>query len=138
MIEMNRSLRDQVARLSEDESRSYDKAEGSNNEALAAHLLSEDCSVNWKRPNLLSCNEKIKLEDHLHGFIIGMEDLTPCDDIWCRMFRRTLKDEAIGWYQSLKDGLPSGPRPPEKKERTKCNTPKHQARSKWDTMRVHE
>lgn len=45
-------------------------------------------------------------EDHIHSFLMGMEDTTRRRDIWCRIFRRTLKGVAIRyvWYR----GLPVG------------------------------
>lgn len=73
-------------------------------EALASHLLTKEHPANWRWPKLSSYNGKSDLEDHLHNLIIGMEDIIDRDDISCRMFRRTLKEEAIGWYQKLPRG----------------------------------
>lgn len=61
-------------------------------------------STSWRQPKLLSYNGKIDHEDHLHYFITNMEDVIDKDDIWYRMFRRTLREEAIGWYLRLLKG----------------------------------
>lgn len=37
------------------------------------------------------------LEDHLHAFKIGMEDMTDWADIWCQIFRRMLSKDVIGY-----------------------------------------
>lgn len=69
-------------------------------EALAPYLLIKRYPTNWRWPKLSSYNGKMDPESYLHSFITGMEDVIERDDIWCRMFRRTLMEEAIGWYQS--------------------------------------
>lgn len=73
-------------------------------EVLAPHLLQKDCPIEWRRPNLPRYDGKTDPKDHLHSFIIGTKDVTTREDIWCQMFRRTLKEEAIGWYQRLPKG----------------------------------
>lgn len=104
MLKMIKNLKNQVAWLTEEASMENYNPLGRMDEALAPILLFEDYSKGWRRPKLSIYNRKFGPKDHLHGFTTDMEDVTTRDDIWCRIFRRTFREEAIGWYQ----GLPKG------------------------------
>lgn len=73
-------------------------------EALAQHLLSEGYSKGWRAPKMTMYEGSTDPEDHIHSFHMGMEDTIRRKDIWCRMFRRTLKGETVGWYRNLPVG----------------------------------
>lgn len=45
-------------------------------EGLAPHLVEESHPTGWKVPRLMMYNGTTDLEDHLHSFRTGMEDMT--------------------------------------------------------------
>lgn len=69
--------------------------------ALVAHLLLADYPKGWKASGLTTYNGTGDPDDQIHGFIIEMEDMMTRKGIWCRMFRRTLTEDVVGWYRSL-------------------------------------
>lgn len=81
ILEVIQSLKDQVARLIEEASRSNSKILQEEDEALAPHVLSEEYPKGWRRPKLLLYNEKTDPEGHLHSFETSMEDVITKDDI---------------------------------------------------------
>lgn len=70
-------------------------------EALTIYLLLADYPKGWKVSRLMTYNGMGDPNDHIHAFIIGMEDMTTWKDIWCLMFCRTLTENEVGWYRTL-------------------------------------
>lgn len=118
MLQMVDDLKKQLAQLSEKCSRSGSELILHDNEALSSHLLTRDYPPEWWRPKLPNYNGRIDPEDDqlpnyngnidpeddLQSFVIRMEDVITQEDICHRMFRRTLKEETLGWYQGLLKG----------------------------------
>lgn len=104
-MQVIKSLRDQLTKLSKEDSRSNNEATLENDEALTPHLLAKEYPKNWRQPKLSSYDGKTNPEDHLHSFIIRMEDVTNRDDIWCIMFRITYKkkrlDDIKGYQKTI-------------------------------------
>lgn len=73
----------------------------STKEALVGHLLMVEYLKAWKVPRLAAYNGVENLDNCIHAFIIGMEDMTACCNIWCHMFHHTLTDDANGIGRSL-------------------------------------
>lgn len=70
-------------------------------EALAPYLLSKEYPKKWVRPKLPQYKGDSDPLDHIHKFRSNIEDVTDRKDLWCRMFRRILKGDAINWYVNL-------------------------------------
>ncbi|KMZ76197.1 hypothetical protein ZOSMA_105G00240 [Zostera marina] len=71
------------------------------NSALAEHLLTGKYLEKWVRPKLPEYKGTTDPEAHVVKFIANMEDITDRQDLWCRMFIRTLEGEAMNWYTDL-------------------------------------
>lgn len=52
-------------------------------------------------PRLTSYNGITDPEDNFQSFHTGMEDITILKDLWCRIFRKNLLGNTIGWYPDL-------------------------------------
>lgn len=82
MLQMIKSLKYQLPKLSEEGSRTNYNLSHQTDEALAVpHLLSKGYSEGWRRPKLPTYNGMTNPKDHLHSFIPGMEDVTTRGDI---------------------------------------------------------
>lgn len=72
--------------------------------ALAKHLLEGKYPEKWVRSKLPEYKGTTDPETHIVKFIANMEDVTDRQDLWCRMFIRTLVGEIMNWYADLPAG----------------------------------
>lgn len=74
MLKMIANLREQVARTSSGGSTRVVEMVKAANEVLDPHLLQEVYLIGWSRPKLPTYDGNANPKDHLHSFIIGMEE----------------------------------------------------------------